>query len=336
MATAKTPEPRKRKGAATKPATKANKAPAPKGAGSRTDYPLKSGKFTKSKREARTDEYREQTDKKVTSFKAKLEKERIEDPDTYAMRTEVEIVTNPNGTQRARRKYPHLTPPPGFRLPIPTTPENRKRKGPICGQPKSGRSSAGDGTCCMPAGMGTNHAGYGWCKYHGGNTHVGSMVALKIMMFEEHFSMYGDEVDITPGEALLQEVKRSAGHVAWLNAMINLLGDGTQPGDDEAIGNTKAIVQWTDRGVEPSVWINMYHKEREMLVRSSKLAIDAGVAERQVKIAEEQGMILAMIVKNILTDPRMQLTPEQQIAARDVVREHMTSTKPIEIELTGA
>lgn len=49
------------------------------------------------------------------------------------------------------------------------------------------------------------------------------------------------------------------------------------------------------------------------------------MAERQVRLAEEQGMLLAMVIRNILTDPRMKLTPEQVIASREVTRYHLTS-----------
>src|SRR5688500_3420092 len=41
---------------------------------------------------------------------------------------------------------------------------------PICGALRSGKSYAGPGICCQPAGWGTDHKGFGQCKLHTGST----------------------------------------------------------------------------------------------------------------------------------------------------------------------
>src|SRR4051794_5700230 len=52
----------------------------------------------------------------------------------------------------------------------PVTPENRANPQiEICGAKRTGKSTSGEGTCCMPAGWGTSHKGSGACKLHGGN-----------------------------------------------------------------------------------------------------------------------------------------------------------------------
>jgi hypothetical protein len=52
-------------------------------------------------------------------------------------------------------------------------------------------------------------------------------------------------------------------------------------------------------------------------VRVAKLAIDAGVAEQQVRLAEEQAKQLAAVIRAILTDLGHDLEDER---VRDVVR----------------
>lgn len=55
--------------------------------------------------------------------------------------------------------------------------------------------------------------------------------------------------------------------------------------------------------------VRLEAEERDRLARFCKLALDAGIAERQVRIAETQGALLAGAVRAILGD--LNLTPEQ-------------------------
>lgn len=159
--------------------------------------------------------------------------------------------------------------------------ENGER---ICGARK--RSKKGGTLCQMPAGARTDHVGWGTCSYHGGNTptlrtsaakYVGGEVIDKMTMAYG----YGSPIDINPVEALLQEVRRTGGHVAWLADRIQLWemvdADGklTKPIDD---------VQ--------KQWLQLYYEERDRLVKQAKTALDAGVNERKIRLAERQGEIM--------------------------------------------
>jgi hypothetical protein len=79
--------------------------------------------------------------------------------------------------------------------------------------------------------------------------------------------------------------------------------------------NDKTLVQ------SPSVWIEMYQEERRMLARVCKMALDAGVAERQVRVAEAQGELLAGVIKSMLGD--LGLNSKQQGEAPAIVRRHL-------------
>jgi len=156
----------------------------------------------------------------------------------------------------------------------------------------------GSGNLCrMPAGYRTSHAGFGRCIHHGGNTETGNKAAVRHM--HESGSFAGTELDTDPIEALLGEVRRTAGHVAWLQERISLWTMNT---DDEM-------------PAAHSTWLLVYQYERRHLAHTAKLALDAGVAQRQVVLAEQQGELLARAVNQILdglhlSSEQKQLVPE--------------------------
>jgi hypothetical protein len=94
-------------------------------------------------------------------------------------------------------------------------------------------------------------------------------------------------------------------------------------GADNAVDRT--LVQYTPLGIQPSVWIQMYQDERKHLLRACREAIQAGVAERTVAIAQDQARTLALILKMFLMNAEMHWTPEQRIKAPGLIRELINS-----------
>jgi hypothetical protein len=66
-----------------------------------------------------------------------------------------------------------------------------------------------------------------------------------------------------------------------------------------------------------NVWVRLYQEWHDRLVRVAKTAIDAGVEERQVRLAEAQAQRLAAVIRAILTDLGYDLEEEN---VRKVVR----------------
>lgn len=164
----------------------------------------------------------------------------------------------------------------------------------------NGQKTDGSGNLCrMPAGYRTNHAGFGRCVHHGGNTESGTKSAIRIM--HESGSFIGAELDTDPIEALLGEVRRTAGHIAWLQERLSLWTMST----DEEMPAAQAT------------WLLVYQYERRHLAHTAKIAIDAGVAQRQVALAEQQGTLLALAVNQILDGLR--LSPEQKMLVPELV-----------------
>src|SRR4051812_48589995 len=93
------------------------------------------------------------------------------------------------------------------------TPEQRSAQQ-LCGARKK------NGTLCRAfAGQGTDHPGYGKCKYHFGSSpshrkHA-AVAKAKQRIIE---SGIGTPIDISPGMALLMAVRLSAGHLSFIKA----------------------------------------------------------------------------------------------------------------------
>lgn len=160
------------------------------------------------------------------------------------------------------------------------------------------------------------------CPTHGGRAPQVQQAAQRRraeLAAREAIATYGLPIEVAPDEALLQEVHRTAGHVAWL---ADLIGDFTDETHLKQYGATAhgdgTLVTWE----RPAVWVELYHAERKHLVAVCKAAIGAGIAERQVRLAERQGELVAELLRVAIDAAG--LTPAQQQAAYGAIRGHLT------------
>jgi hypothetical protein len=180
---------------------------------------------------------------------------------------------------------------------------------------RCGANTKRGAVCNKPAGWGTPY-GHGRCRLHGGATPTHVKAAHR-REAERAITTLGLPRDVEPHQALLEEVHRAAGHVAWLAQVISKLER------NQVVHGITRTVQLPDgsRTVEAraaiSVWVKLYQEERDRLVRVAKAAIDAGVAEQQVRLTEAQAQQLAQVIRAILTDLGHDLADEH---VREVVR----------------
>lgn len=186
-----------------------------------------------------------------------------------------------------------------------------------------GRLKKRDGTCTRPPGWGTDHPGAGRCKLHGGCT-PSSRKAGADELARQAVITYGLPRDIAPTDALLEEVRYAAGHVAWLREQVaalqatDLVWGVTEESEKNA---TEFKGTDTTRGAAMNMWLDLYHKERRYLLDVTKAVIAAGVEERRVKLAEAQGALLNDVIRRILA--RLSLSPEQSKLLPLVVPEEL-------------
>jgi hypothetical protein len=135
---------------------------------------------------------------------------------------------------------------------------------------------------------------------------------------------YGLPVEVNPVDALLAEVHRTAGHVAWLGQRIKALQESELVwGKTEQVSKTATEFPGTDttEGAVPNALLKLYQQERAHLVGVCKTAIAAGLDERRVRLAESQGAMIAQVIRAILGD--LDLSAQQQSMVAEVVPRHL-------------
>lgn len=128
--------------------------------------------------------------------------------------------------------------------------------------------------CRRGAGQNTDHEGVGLCSEHGGHRGKGRIVGTWLMA-----NAYAQELNVTPWEALLQQVRMLAGQVAFLQEKVNRC--------EREFG-----VDALKPGGEAGEWVDMLEKRGDRLARVAKMAIDAGVAERLVRQVELEAELM--------------------------------------------
>ena len=151
------------------------------------------------------------------------------------------------------------------------------------------------GFCGRPAGWGTDHVGIGSCKTHGGRAQTHIRNTWKIELTKR----LGYEMEIDPIGALMLLVRMSAGDMAfWRDKVLQLQDQAEREGLDYL----DTLTEKTVVGRQLVVAVREYKSAQESLARYSKMALDAGIAERAQRLAENYGELIAKLIKNILGD----------------------------------
>jgi hypothetical protein len=193
-----------------------------------------------------------------------------------------------------------------------------------CGGKRRGAGSDGK-LCTRPAGWGTAHVGTGRCKLHGGST-PSHTTAGRVALASAAVATFGLPREVDPRDALLEEVYRSAGAVDWLHQQVQALeADAVVWGKAEEVEKQAGEFPGLDttHKAAVNVWVQLWQAERAHLVKVAKEAINCGIEERKVRLAEQQGALLAGVIKNILGD--LDLSPAQAAKVSEVVPRHLRS-----------
>jgi hypothetical protein len=124
-----------------------------------------------------------------------------------------------------------------------------------------------------------------------------------------------------PGEVLLQlvtqAIMRAERYAEELDAQIAESPDlrGALVGD--AFGEFGKVGEYI-RGLAV-----LEAQERDRAAGFAAKAIAAGLAERQVRLAEKQGELLAFILKGVIENPQLQLSEAQKVLFPVVIREQL-------------
>lgn len=119
------------------------------------------------------------------------------------------------------------------------------------------------------------------CANHGGSSPIALAAADRRMALDDAvrtLGFYGEPVeDVDPSEAVMEVLRRTAGHTAWLAVQI---------------GENGGLVDRDGVSV-PGPYLELYERERDRVGRLAKIAHDMGIAQRVVQLEEQRGQLIA-------------------------------------------
>ena len=119
----------------------------------------------------------------------------------------------------------------------------------------------------------------------------------------------------TPEEGLLREV-------LWSSQIARALGEAvSQIEADEQ--NKGGLTQWGRDTEQLNVLIKAWQDERQLHARLCKLALDAGIAARQMELVEAQAGLVVQAMIALLTSPALGLPSETIVRGKVVAAEIM-------------
>lgn len=128
--------------------------------------------------------------------------------------------------------------------------------------------------CHRAAGQGTEHEGVGLCYMHDGWRGRGLAQGAILMAMA-----YGDELNVTPWQALLQQVRMLANQVAYAQTKVL---------EGERVYGAESLLS----GGKTFEWVEMLEKRGDRLAKVSSMAINAGVAKMMAQQLELEAQIM--------------------------------------------
>lgn len=168
-----------------------------------------------------------------------------------------------------------------------------------------------EGTCKKPPGWGTSHVGSGRCRLHGGNTRTQTVAAERQIAERRARQLLGELGQVAPVTDPAGELQLLAGEIVGMkNAAAALVAGLDEPRYRGANGTEQLRAE-----------IVVYERSLDRAARVLGDMVKLGLEERQVRLAEEHGALIAQAIRAILAD--LQLTPEQQARVSEVVPRHL-------------
>lgn len=175
------------------------------------------------------------------------------------------------------------------------------------------------------------------CRYHGGNA---PQVRRRAAVVAELSAWGLSDATEDPGEVLLRLVTQSARRAAFYADLLEQQYAAAEAEDSDgttvlprgigalighkmgAAGKDGVLFEQEEaiRGL-----VQLEAMERDRCSRFAKTALDAGIAERSIRIAERQGALIADMLRLVLADPELGLSDAQRKAVPAIARRVLAS-----------
>lgn len=141
---------------------------------------------------------------------------------------------------------------------------------------------------------------------------------------------YSGELQISPWDALLTEVRRSAYRVEWIQARVEAEAErerdlARQEGEWDKVKDYQLATMNQSR--ELREWIKLEREERAHGAAVARGAVQAGLSERYIESVQAEARMIADVLKraleaaNLTEDQWAAATAELRVALADVGRE---------------
>lgn len=165
------------------------------------------------------------------------------------------------------------------------------------------------------------------CRVHGGSAPAVRAAAQRRVELEaarRQLATLGQPEAIDPAEALLQLIGWKYGEVKWLRARVQEVPEDDltwgRAQTDVGVGPEGPIDKVTEKA-SPSVWWSLLREAENQLADYAARALRAGVDERKVRLAEQQGHMVHAVMMAIFN--RLALTPAQWALANTAAPEEL-------------
>jgi len=156
------------------------------------------------------------------------------------------------------------------------------------------------GSCRRPAGWGTDHAGFGTCKLHGGSTPNAGKTAARLLAESEAIKLANAATPIVvdPTEALLMTLYSA---VAITNASRERFAQ---------LLDTQADPQAVEAGQY------QYEKALDRQQQYAEAAVKLGIAQKQIDMIERTGETILALLRDVLNDLDVSMERAQPVLVR--------------------
>lgn len=166
--------------------------------------------------------------------------------------------------------------------------------------------------CRNRAGYKTSHPGLGRCAFHGGSSPGGIVQAARL-----EATRLGAELEMEPQEALLLSVRRAAMYERYCAERVSELETGDLVvTHEQRVTSEDGTTVTTSTDAKLNIWIREHSKALDQLTRIAKVAIDAGVEERRVRLAEQLVGDLANAIDSLLSELGVRDHPQAPAAVK--------------------
>lgn len=162
-----------------------------------------------------------------------------------------------------------------------------------------GAKTRAGGACQRPSGWGTDHAGYGRCKLHGGSTVNGRKQGQRLRLSAVQPEPIGG----------FDAIERSLGILNGLMSAVKAELDR----DDEHVLD----------GEQLHATLRLARDAARDLATVGKLAADVGLDERRLQLETAKLSLVAATLRAVFADPELDLTGAQQELAVRVTARHL-------------